>query len=123
MRDKQLLTQQLVEQLPGPNKVSVETARTTWWFNLRPNGGLRLTAHGFKVLTEQLDIKFYPYQIPEDVIFNQHTILKLDRALQNPYYIVTKKNFPVALLFFGSKEAMLINLYGSLDKFLDNYRN
>jgi hypothetical protein len=121
VRDKQLLTQQLVEQLSEPNKVSVETARTTWWFNLRPNGGLRLTDQGFKIMTEQLDIKFYPYQIPENLVFNQQTILKLDRALQNPYYIVTKKNFPVGLLFFGSKEAMLVNLYGSLDKFLDNY--
>lgn len=121
VRDKNSLTEQLVAQLPEPYKVSVETARTTWWFNLRPNGGLRLTVQGFKVLTEQLDIKFYPYQIPDALIFNQQTILKLDRVLQNPYYIVTKKNFPVAVLFFGSKEAMLVNLYGDLHKFLENY--
>ena len=28
---------------------------------------------------------------------------------------------PVKLVFFGSKEAMLANLYGDIDKFLDNY--
>ena len=71
-------------------------------------------------MTEQLDIKFYAYKIPEDMIFNQQTILKLDRKLKNPYYIVTKKNFPVDIIFFGSAEAMLVNLYGNLDKFLDN---
>jgi hypothetical protein len=115
------LIEQLVALLPEGNKVSVETARTTWWYNLKATGGLRLTAHGFKVMTEQLDIKFYAYKIPEEVIFNQQTLLKLDRNLKSPYYIVTKKNFPVDIIFFGSAEAMLINLYGSIDKFLDNY--
>ena len=53
--------------------------------------------------------------------FNMQTVLDLDRKLEQPYYIVTKKGEPVAILFFGSKEAMMANLYGDLDKFLDNY--
>jgi hypothetical protein len=121
MRDKLAYTKQLVDQLPDQHKVSVDTARSTWWFNIRPKGGMRLTAAGFKVLSEQLDLKFYPYKIPDEMLFTQQTILDLDRKLQNPYYIVTKKSFPIDVVFFGSKEAMLVNLYGDLAKFLDNY--
>lgn len=122
MRDKLKLTEQLVAQLPDPYKVSVETARNSWWFNIRPSGGMRLTALGFKVLVEQLELKFYPYKITDEMTFTQKMVLDLDRRLQGPYYIVTKKGFPIDVIFFSSKEAMLVNLYGSLDKFLDNYK-
>jgi len=120
MRDKLKLTEQLVAQLPA-GTVTVELAQNKWWFNLRPGGGMRLTAHGYKVLTEQVGLKFYTYKIPDEMQFTQQTIIDLDRKLQNPYYIVTKKNFPIDIVFFGSKEAVLVNLYGDLEKFLDNY--
>jgi hypothetical protein len=122
VRDKLKLTEQLVAQLPTQFKISVEVARTSWWFNLRPSGGMRLTAAGYKVLSEYLELKFYPYKIPDEMLFTQQTILDLDRKLQNPYYIVTKKSFPVDIVFFSGKEAMLVNLYGDLEKFLDNYK-
>ena len=121
MRDKLKLTEQLVAQLPDQYLVSVETARTTWWFNIRPGGGMRLTALGVKVLKERLDIKHYEYKIQDPFAINQKTILKLDRLLQEPYYIVTAKGRAASILFFGSKEAMLVNLYGDLEKFLNNY--
>jgi hypothetical protein len=38
-----------------------------------------------------------------------------------PYYIVATKGVPKAVVFFDSKEAVLANLYGDLEKFLDNY--
>jgi hypothetical protein len=123
MRNKLKLTEQLVAQLPDQYRVSVETARTTWWFNIRPSGGMRLTALGVKVLKERLDIKHYEYKIQDPFLINQKTILKLDRLLQEPYYIVTAKGRAASILFFGSREAMLVNLYGDLQKFLDNYHN
>jgi hypothetical protein len=119
MRNKLKLTEQLIALLPQDKKVSVETAKSTWWFNVRPEGGLRLTDSGYKILTEQLKVEFYAYKIPDEMLFTQQTIIDLDRKLQNPYYIVTKKNFPVDLIFFSSKEAMLVNLYGDLSKFLN----
>lgn len=122
MRDKLKLTEELVKQLPSEHATTVEIAKTAWWFNIRPSGGFRLTALGYKVLTEYLDLKFYPYKIPDEMLFTQQTILDLDKRLQNPYYIVTKKSFPIDIIFFSSKEAMLVNLYGNLEKFLDNYR-
>jgi hypothetical protein len=48
-------------------------------------------------------------------------ILSLDRKLQMPYYIVATKGIPKSVVFFDSKEAVLANLYGDLEKFLDNY--
>jgi hypothetical protein len=120
MRDKLKLTEQLVAQLPT-GTITVEAAQNTWWFNLRPGGGMRLTAYGYKVLTEQLELKFYTYKIPDELSFNQQTIIDLDRKLQNPYYVVTKKNFPIDIVFFSSKEAVLVNLYGDLEKFLSSY--
>jgi hypothetical protein len=122
VRNKLKLTEQLVAQLPAQFTTTVEVARTSWWFNIRPGGGLRLTALGYKVLSEHLELKFYPYKIPDEMLFTQQTILDLDRKLQNPYYVVTKKSFPVDIVFFSSKEAMLLNLYGNLEKFLDNYQ-
>ena len=121
MRNKLKLTEQLVSQLPDQYQVSVETARTTWWFNIRPSGGMRLTALGVKVLKEHLGIQHYEYKIADPFSINQKTILKLDRLLQEPYYIVTAKGRAASILFFGSKEAMLVNLYGDLEKFLNNY--
>jgi len=121
VRDKQKLTAQLVAQLPDQYRVSAETARNTWWFNIRPSGGMRLTALGVKVFKERLDVKHYEYKISDPFVVNQKTILKLDRLLQEPYYIVTAKGRAASILFFGSREAMLVNLYGDLEKFLDNY--
>lgn len=122
MRDKFKLTEHLVSELPSECATNLETAKNTWWFNLRPGGGLRLTDAGFKALSDQLKIDFYAYKIPDELMFTQATIIELDRKLQNPYYIVTKKNLPIDIIFFSSKEAMLVNLYGDLQKFLNNYR-
>ena len=122
MRDKLKLTEELVARLLDPYKVTVEQARMGWWFNIGNRGGLRLTALGFKVFTEHLNFECFPYKITDAMTFTMQTVLDLDRRLQSPYYIVTKKGFPMDVIFFSAKEAMLVNLYGSLDKFLDNYQ-
>jgi len=121
MRDKIKLTQKLISQLPEERRISVETAKVSWWHNVRPTGGLRLTSTGWSALANDLDLEFYEYKIKDPVAFNQHMILALDRKLQMPYYIVATKGIPKAVVFFDSKEAVLVNLYGDLEKFLDNY--
>ena len=70
---------------------------------------------------DQLDLEKYEYSITDPKQFNQQLILALDRKLQMPYYIVVAKGIPKKIIFFGSKEAVLVNLYGNLEKFLDNY--
>jgi hypothetical protein len=122
VRDKLKLTKKLVSQLSEEKRISVESARVSWWHNVRPTGGLRLTSAGWFALAGDLDLEFYEYKIKDPVAFNQHMILSLDRKLQMPYYIVATKGIPKSVIFFDSKEAVLANLYGDLEKFLDNYK-
>lgn len=122
MRDKLRLTQELVAQLPPDREITVDQAMRTWWFNLRKNGGMRLTAAGFVALDKDLDLEHYEYPVADPMSFNQHTILDLDRKMQTPYYIHAVKGIPKLIVFFGSREAVMVNLYGNLKKFLDNYK-
>ena len=122
MRDKQKLTEQLVKQLYPDSGITVKRAMRTWWFNIRKNGGMRLTGLGYTVFTEQLDLARYEWPIADALTFNQHVILALDRKLHMPYYISSTKGIPKKIVLFGSREAVMVNLYGNLQQFLDNYR-
>ena len=122
MRDKKKLTQELVALLPEEQRISPKAAFDAWWYNLRSTGGMRLTALGYHAFVEQLDLENYAYPIDNPLLFNQQTILKLDRKMQMPYYIHAVKGMPKKIIFFGSREAVMVNLYGNLQQFLDNYR-
>jgi len=121
VRDKHLLTQQLIELLPESGRVPVDTALPSWWFNIRRTGGMRLTGIGYDVLSRRLDLEHYEYAITDPLTFNKRLMLKLDRKMQMPYYISATKGIPKKIVFFGSREAVMVNLYGNLEQFLDNY--
>jgi len=121
VRDKKKLTAELINLLPEEDRTSLSSTMHSWWFNIRRNGGMRLTALGHDALVKQLDLEHYSYKIDNPLLFNQHTILKLDRKMQMPYYIRAVKGIPKEIIFFGSKEAVMVNLYGNLQQFLDNY--
>jgi hypothetical protein len=121
VRDKLQLTQTLVNLLPEPGRISVESAVPIWWYNLRKTGGLRLTVLGYRAFVEELELENYEYPIDNPQLFNQQTILDLDRKMQMPYYIHVVKGVPKKIVFFGGREAVVINLYASLQQFLDNY--
>ena len=118
MRDKRLLTAELIKQLPPTYKF--EEVYPQWWFNLRTDGGLRLTRMGYDAFCDLLQLEHYKYKLDPFVV-NSKMVIALDRKLQMPYYIEYEKKMPTAIVFFGSKEAMMANLYGDLKKFLDNY--
>ena len=122
MRDKKRLTQDLLALLPDERNMSVDLALPAWWFNLRRTGGMRLTRLGFETFVQELDLDHYAYSIDDPVLFTQQTILTLDRKMQMPYYIDAVKGIPKQIIFFGNKEAVMVNLYGNLQQFLDNYR-
>jgi hypothetical protein len=122
VRDKRKLTKELIALLPEEQRISLESAIPSWWFNLRRNGGMRLTGLGYQAFSEDLELEHYSYEIDNPLLFNQQTILKLDRKMQMPYYIHAVKGVPKKIIFFGSKEAVMINLYGNLQQFLDNYQ-
>ena len=122
VRDKLRLTEQLVKQLDPESGITVDQAMRTWWFNIRKNGGMRLTGPGHQTFVQDLALKHYEYAIDNPMLFNQQTILDLDRKMQMPYYISASKGIPKKIVFFGSKEAVMVNLYGNLKQFLYNYR-
>ena len=123
VRDKTKLTQQLVKQLDPDSGITVKQAMSTWWFNIRKNGGMRLTGPGYTVFTEQLELARYEFAITDPHQFNQHIILDLDRKMQMPYYVLATKGIPKKIVFFGSQEAVMVNLYGNLQQFLQNYKS
>ena len=100
--------------------MDINVAMKTWWYNIRANGGLRLTELGYFTFKKVMDIESYDMAINWET-FDRMTVLKLDRRLQMPYYIEVTKKIPKNIVFFGSQEAMLAQLYGDLNKFLDNY--
>ena len=121
MRNKKKLTEELIALLPEEDRTSISSVMHAWWFNIRRNGGMRLTSQGYHVFVEDLALEHYSYNIDNPLLFNQQTILKLDRKMQMPYYIHAVKGIPKKIIFFGSKEAVMVNLYGNLQQFLDNY--
>ena len=122
-RNKKKLTEELIALLPEEQRTDLTTIMHTWWFNLRKNGGMRLTGPGYAVFTEQLDLARYEWPIQDPHQFNQHLILALDRKMQMPYYISATKGIPKKIVFFGSQEAVWVNLYGNLEQFLENYKS
>jgi hypothetical protein len=122
VRDKTRLTQDLIDLLPNEQRISAASALPAWWFNLRRTGGMRLTGLGYHTFVEDLKLEHYSYVIDDPLHFTQQTILSLDRKMQMPYYIHAVKGIPKQIVFFGSREAVMVNLYGNLQQFLDNYR-
>ena len=122
MRDKTRLTQDLIDLLPNEQRISVASALPAWWFNLRRTGGMRLTSLGYHIFVEDLKLEHYSYVIDDPLHFTQQTILSLDRKMQMPYYIHAVKGIPKQIVLFGSREAVMVNLYGNLQQFLDNYQ-
>jgi hypothetical protein len=121
VRDKRKITNELIKLLPESQQISVDLVLPKWWFNFRKNGGMRLTGIGYSIFVKELKLEHYEFDISDPLQFNQQTMLTLDRKLQMPYYIHAVKGIPKKLIFFGSREAVMVNLYGNLQKFLDNY--
>ena len=121
VRNKKKLTEELVNQLDPELGYTVKRSIHTWWFNIRNNGGMRLTTAGYRAFCDELDLTHYEFPINDPHAFNQQLILEMDSKLQMPYYISATKGIPKKIAFFGSKEAIMINLYGDLKKYLDNY--
>jgi hypothetical protein len=122
VRDKKKLTEKLINLLPEEDRVGLTDTMHAWWFNIRRNGGMRLTGLGYDAFVNDLELEHYSYTINDPTSFTQKTILILDRKMQMPYYIEAKKGIPKRIIFFGSKEAVMVNLYGNLQQFLDNYQ-
>lgn len=82
---------------------------------------MRLTKLGYDAFVNELELECYEFSISPTTKFTYGTVLALDKQLQTPYYLIRDRGKVVKIVFFGSKEAVLVNLYGDLQKFLANY--
>jgi hypothetical protein len=105
------LTQTLYGHLSKP-PYSLEEAMILWWTNIRPTGGYRLTKYGWEVFTKELDLEYHTVELdPKEV--TTKFLLGLDRKLASPFYIEKKK-----IHLFGSREAVMVIMHGSMSHFL-----
>jgi len=93
----------------------------TWWANIRPEGGLRLTRHGYEILHDVLQYESWSLDLsnqPNSVI-SKRVVLDLDHKLEWPYFLdFNPRKKTRRIVFFGSREAMMATMYGDLTRWL-----
>ena len=123
MRLRLELTQAWLDQLDPEIRPSIDTAMLEWWRNIRTDGGLGLSDVGYEWLTQELQLPQWRYVIPHTspASMSLQRMLTLDRHCPCVYWFLsTSRDFQIA--FFDSQQAMLFNLYGDLDRYLDMIR-
>jgi hypothetical protein len=116
MLNKSLVTQQLVDKMSGDIQVTLDQAMKEWWMNLRDHGGMRLSEVGY-IAFNVMEIERWEYDLSAHKPLKASLYLALDQKLTCPYYIVAGKK--AKLVLFGSREAMLLNLYGNIDQYIE----
>lgn len=110
--NRQQLTINLLESVPDNHGVSVDEAMQLWWVNPRLNGGMRLTNEGFRIMSDVLEVEHWTISAPVHL----KLLLELDKKLQSPYYVNTKKK---EVVLFGSRDAMMASLHGDLKRYIE----
>lgn len=120
MGRKLSLTKQILEKIDNPP--SEEMALTVWWTNIQDTGGMGLTEEGFRIFTEELDLAHHDWELPPQSALGNRIVLAMDRKMEFPYYIKRPKGkkTPGAIYLFGERDAVVINLCGSLERFVEN---
>lgn len=130
MKKKQEIVRTLLPKLPEQLQESQDQAMITWWANIRPEGGLRLTAHGYKIMHTILKLESWELDLGGDengawrARIDKRTILDLDRKLEWPYYLdFNPRKKTRRIVFFSSREALMATMYGDLKHWLDSIKN
>ena len=113
-------TRLMWQQLPPAIREaqSLENTKDQWWHDTRHDGGWRLTFAGYVDLSDLLhqaswDFDFEKQSLPA------YYFLKLNYNLKSPYYIVSNRKH-TRLVVFDSRAAVMINLYGQVDRWISN---
>jgi hypothetical protein len=114
MFDKHQLTRRILDQLPPDDCPVFNEAYASWWMDSREGKGMRLTTAGYQAIAT-LDIEMYVFDTPLAAMLPRHLLL-LDRKLDCPYYLKTGKKPQITL--FGSEHALMMTMYGDMDKFM-----
>ena len=120
------IVQRLLVDIPEALREPEDRAMKTWWANIRPQGGLRLTQHGYHIMHEILQLESWQMDLsgtdpshPSRSSITKKIILDLDRKLIWPYYLdFNARKKRRRIVFFGSREAMMAAMYGDLERWL-----
>lgn len=104
------ITSRIYQLLPTP-AYSQDQALLFWWFNIRPQGGLRLRPEGYAAF-KQADLESWSITVDAQELTKKF-IVDLDRRLTCPYFIFRNK-----IHLFGSQEAVMALLHGSMTRYL-----
>jgi hypothetical protein len=115
MLTKQSITEQILTSLPEDDCPTYDEACRSWWMNFRDGGGFRLTNAGYMALSTW-NFETYSFAVPTNLSAIARHLLILDKKLDCPYYIKIGKNPQIVL--FGSKQAVVLAMYGDLEKWL-----
>lgn len=115
---KTKITEELVRILPDQDQIELKQASVSWYHNIRENGGLRLTAEGYRILSQVLNLNYWRFVVPEPRSINKKILLEMDKKIKFPYYIEKRNS---GIVFFSSREAMMVTMYGDLKKWLENH--
>ena len=118
MQNRKLdIVQRLLVDIPDALREPEDRAMKTWWANIRPQGGLRLTNHGYHIMHDVLHLEYHSH--PSRSPMTKKIILDLDRKLAWPYYLdFNSRKKRRRIVFFGSREAMMAAMYGDLERWL-----
>lgn len=107
MTHRREVTATVIQQLPVP--LDLDEAMNTWYYNLRPQGGFRLTTLGYQALNVAAMNSWSVDINPRDL--TKSNLLMLDRKLRWPYYIDARRK---KLVLFSSRDAVMATLYGDV---------
>jgi hypothetical protein len=72
----------------------IKENKIKWWWNIRENGGLRLTDEAIEFIEQEAQIKTYKIDFPKEFSVTPQVLIWLDRFIESPYYI-TKRSITV----------------------------
>jgi hypothetical protein len=125
-RKKFDIVQRLLVDIPDALREPEDRAMITWWANIRRDGGLRLTHHGYEIMHDVLKLESWVLDLSDGndtrssrSQITKKIVLDLDRKLEWPYYIdFNARKKRRRIVFFGSREAMMAAMYGDLESWL-----
>jgi len=94
-----------------------------YWFTGRSTKNMRLTEEG-KNAFDLLELEFFEFHLNTTTErFNYH-VVNIGKKLKTPFYIGFRNRYykSAYIRIYDSKVAMLINLYGSFDEYLNSIK-
>ena len=105
-------------RLAEDQRLSLQQAERTWFYNIRSTGGFRLTRQGHQAF---VSAGMQSWTVPmnmQDV--TKPKLLDMDRLLRWPYYLDHRAR---RIHLFGAREAMMIMLMDGMSAYLDRQRS